>query len=104
MNNQQRKEHKMAIHANGKEQVASAQPYSRRALGAVSMKNVAKALQEGRRVAIMFGRIDSKRGDEQVAWIGDTLARVCGALHVDIAVCDKPGFSQIGLEICQRAR
>ncbi len=102
MGNQQRKGHKMASHAKGKEQVASTQPDSCLALGAVALKDVANALQEGRRVAIMFGRIDSKRGDRQAAWIGDTLAKVCGNFHVDIAVCDEPRFDKIGLEICRR--
>lgn len=88
MNNQPRKKHKMARRVKGKGQVASAQPDSgsRKALGAVSLKDVANALQDGRRVSIMFGQIDLKRGDEDAAWIGDALAKVCGSFHVDIAV------------------
>ena len=94
----------MASHANGNEQAISAQLGSRRALGAVSLTDVTKALQVVKRVSIMFGRIDSKRGDRQAAWIGDTLAKVCGNFHVDIAVCDDPRFNKIGLEICRRVR
>ena len=94
----------MARHVNSEEQATSAQADSRKALGAVSLKDVTKALQEGRRVAIMFGRIDLKRGDEEAAWIGDALANVCGDCHVDIAVCDDPRFNKIGLEICRRVR
>ena len=94
----------MASHANGNEQATSAQLGSRRALGAVSLNDVTKTLQDGRRVAIMFGRIDLKRGDEEAAWIGDTLAKVCGNFHVDIAVGDVPRFDKIGLEICRRVR
>ncbi len=94
----------MTSHAKDKEQVAGTQTDSRKALGAVSLKDIAKALQEGRRISIMFGRIDLKRGDEEAAWIGDTLAKVCGSCHVDIAVGDEPRFDKIGLEICRRAR
>ena len=94
----------MASRVKGKEHAASAQPGLRKALGEVALKDVAKALQEGRRVAIMFGRIDLKRGDEEAAWIGDALAKVCGNFHVDIAVCDEPRFNKIGLEICRRVR
>ena len=104
MNNQQRKEYKIAGHAKGKEHVASVQAGSRKALGAVGLMDIAKALQEGRRVSIMFGRIDLKRGDKEAAWIGDTLAKVCGNSHVDIAVGDEPCFNKIGLEICRRIR
>ena len=94
----------MASQAKDKEQVACMQPDSRRAVGAVALMDITKALQEGRRVCVMFGRIDLKRGDEEAAWIGDTLAKVCGNFHVDIAVCDEPSFDKIGLEICRRAR
>ena len=94
----------MARHLNSEEQATSAKRGSRKSLGAVSMKDIARALQDGRRVAIMFGRIDLKRGDKEAAWIGDTLAKVCGNFHVDIAVCDDPRFNKIGLEICRRAR
>ena len=94
----------MANRVNNEEDAANAQSVSRKALGAVSLKDVAKALQEGRRVSIMFGRIDLKRGDEEAAWIGDTLAKVCGSCHVDIAVGDEPRLDKIGLEICRRAR
>ena len=73
-------------------------------LGAVSLKSVAKALREGKRISIMFGRINLKKGDEEAAWIGDTLAKVCGPFHVDIAVGDEPRFNKIGLEICRRVR
>ena len=94
----------MVSHANGNEQATSAQLGSRGALGMVSLNDVTKALQDGRRVSIMFGRIDLKRGDEGAAWIGDTLAKVCGNFHVDIAVGDVPRFDKIGLEICRRVR
>ena len=94
----------MANRVKGKEHTASTQPGSRRALGAVSLNDVANALQDGRRVAIMFGRIDLKRGDKEAAWIGDTLAKVCGNFHADIAVGDEPRFNKIGLEICRRVR
>ena len=92
----------MANRVKGKEHAASTQPGSRRSLGAVSLNDVANALQDGRRVAIMFGRIDLKRGDKEAAWIGDTLAKVCGNFHADIAVGDEPRFNKIGLEICRR--
>ena len=52
----------MTRRVKGKGQVASALPGSRKALGVVALMDVAKALQEGRRVSIMFGRIDLKRG------------------------------------------
>ena len=94
----------MTRRVKGKGQVASALPGSRKALGVVALMDVAKALQEGRRVSIMFGRIDLKRGDEEAAWIGDTLANVCGSFHVDIAVGDEARFNKIGLEICRRVR
>ena len=73
-------------------------------LGAVSLMSIAKALREGNRVSIMFGRINLKKGDEEAAWIGDTLAKVCGNFHADIAVGDEPRFNKIGLEICRRVR
>ena len=60
MINEQRKEQQMANRVKGKEHAASTQPGSRRALGAVSLNDVANALQDGRRVAIMCGRIDLK--------------------------------------------
>ena len=104
MINEQRKEQQMANRVKGKEHAASTPPGSRRALGAVSLNDVANALQDGRRVAIMFGRIDLKRGDKEAAWIGDTLAKVCGNFHADIAVGDEPRFNKIGLEICRRVR
>jgi len=104
MGNQQRKEHQMASRVKAKSQAPHAQVSSCMALGAVALMDVTKALQEGLRVSIMFGRIDLERGDEEVAWIGDTLAKVCGNFHVDIAVCDDPRFNKIGLEICRRVR
>ena len=91
----------MASHVSKKERVSDIAQVAR---GAVSLVDVAKALQEGKRVSIMFGRIDLERGDEEAAWIGDTLAKVCGNFHVDIAVGDEPHFNKIGLEICRRAR
>ena len=94
----------MAKHVNGREHATSTQQGTRKALGAVSLNDVANALQVGKRVSIMFGRIDLKRGDEEAAWIGDTLAKVCGNFHVDIAVGDVPRFDKIGLEICRRVR
>ena len=94
----------MTNRVNNEEEAANAQFGSRKALGVVSLKDIAKALQEGRRVSIMFGRVDLKRGDEEAAWIGDTLAKVCGSCHVDIAVGDEPRFTKIGLEICRRVR
>ena len=94
----------MANGVNSNRQSTCVQLGRRRALGAVSLTDVTKALQDGRRVAIMFGRIDLKRGDEEAAWIGDTLAKVCGNFHVDIAVGDVPRFDKIGLEICRRVR
>ena len=94
----------MASRVKAKSQSPHAQVSSYRALGAGSLEDVAKALQEGKRVSIMFGRIDLKRGDKDAAWIGDTLAKVCGNFHVDIAVGDEPRFDKIGLEICRRVR
>ena len=94
----------MTNRVNNEEESANAQSGSRKALGAVSLKDVAKALQEGRRVSIMLGRIDLERGYEEAALIGDTLAKVCGSRHVDIAVGDEPRFDKIGLEICRRVR
>ena len=91
----------MASHVSKKERVSDIAQVAR---GAVSLVDVAKALQEGKRVSIMFGRIDLERGDEEAAWIGDTLAKVCGNFHVDIAVCDDSRFDKIGLEICRRVR
>ena len=94
----------MAKHVNGREHATSTQQGTRKALGAVSLNDVANALQVWKRVSIMFGRIDLKRGDEEAAWIGDTLAKVCGSIHIDIAVGDEPRFNKIGLEICRRVR
>ena len=94
----------MAKRVKGRRQVTCVQPGLRRALRTVSLKDVANALQEGRRVSVMFGRIDLKRGDEEAGWIGDTLAKVCGNFHVDIAVCNESRFVKIGLEICRRVR
>ena len=94
----------MARRGKRRRQVTCVQSGSRKALRVVALMDVTKALQDGRRVSIMFGRIDLKGGDEEAAWIGDTLAKVCGNFHVDIAVCDDPRFNKIGLEICRRAR
>ncbi len=94
----------MANGVNSNRQSTCVQLGRRSALGAVSLTDVTKALQDERRVSIMFGRIDLKRGDEEAAWIGDTLAKVCGNFHVDIAVGDEPRFNKIGLEICRRVR
>ena len=77
---------------------------TRTALGALSLMDIEKALQEGKRVDIMLGRLEIENGDKDAAWIGTALAEVCVRYKCNIAVRDTPGLIWVGLELSRRAR
>ena len=77
---------------------------TRTALGAMSVKEIKNALHAGKRVSVMLGSSDLKRGDKEVAWIGAVLAEACEDYHVDVAVGNMPGLVDVGLEIVRRIR
>ena len=77
---------------------------TRTALGALSLMDIEKALQEGKRVDIMLGRLENENGDKDAAWIGTALAEVCVQYKCNIAVRDTPGLIWVGLELSRRVR
>ena len=77
---------------------------TRTALGALSLMDIEKALQEGKRVDIMLGRLEIENGDKDAAWIGTALAEVCVQYKCNIAVRDTPGLIWVGLELSRRVR